>query len=334
MSPLALIIHDAVSPQAAPDVADVLVQVDAVSKALVALDFRVLRIPVSGTALGVLETLKREDCDIVFNLVESLNGEGRFCHLVPLLLEAAQARFTGCGSTAMLVTSNKLLAKTIMSASGVPTAPWFDEKSIEHANEPGPWIVKSVWEHASIGLDPASVVVDTATARSVIADRRRRFGGDWFVERYVDGREFNVSMLEGKIGPEVLAVAEMRFVDFGPDEPHIVDYAAKWNTTSAAYDRTRPSFARSIADAALYDRIDHLALRCWDVFGLEGYARVDFRVDDSGQPFVLEVNANPCLSPGAGLALASAQGGTDYCSLVACIVEASRSRTRASRAAA
>lgn len=321
MRPRALVVHETVPPGADPDALDVLVQADAVSMALDALGYRATRLTVSGTAAAVAETLQRKPADIVFNLVESLNGDGRLLHLVPLMLETAGARFTGCGSTALLTTSIKPLAKTIMSGSDIPTPPWLDQAAVERAEERGPWIVKSVCEHASIGIDATSVVEDTVAARAVMADRRRRLGGEWFTERFVDGREFNISVLDGSDGPEVLAVAEMCFEDFGPDEPRIVDYAAKWDVDSAAYGRTRPSIERGHSDGPLYDRLERLALRCWDVFGLKGYARVDVRVDDSDRPYVLEVNANPCLAPDAGFVLAAAYRGMDYRTLISRIVE-------------
>jgi len=127
-----------------------------------------------------------------------------------------------------------------------------------------------------------------------------RHGGPWFAEAYIDGREFNVAILDSGQGPEVLPVCEIAFVDFPPDHPRILDYASKWDRQSFAYANTPHVMDLGPADAALVERLRAMALACWRLFGLAGYARVDFRVDPQGRPWVLEVNANPCLSPDAG----------------------------------
>jgi D-alanine-D-alanine ligase len=65
-------------------------------------------------------------------------------------------------------------------------------------------------------------------------------------------------------------------------------------------------------DTILISELKRLAIECWKVFGLRGYARVDFRVDTQGRPWILEINANPCLSPDAGFAAAAAYAGISY----------------------
>jgi D-alanine-D-alanine ligase len=159
--------------------------------------------------------------------------------------------------------------------------------------------VKSVWEHASLGLDEDSVVSDGRAVSGVIARREREHGGQWFAERFVPGRELNVAILAGEAGPTVLPVAEIRFQGFPEGKPNIVGYAAKWDPTSPEYAGTVRSFA---VEHALGAAAAKVALECWQLFELSGYARVDFRLDDGGRLWVLEINANPCLSPDAGFA--------------------------------
>jgi D-alanine-D-alanine ligase len=106
-----------------------------------------------------------------------------------------------------------------------------------------------------------------------------------------------------------LPVAELRFEGFPADKPAIVGYAAKWHVDSFEYRHTVRSFA---VEPALAARAERLALACWELFALDGYARVDFRVDASGMLFVLEVNGNPCLAPDAGFAAALVQAGVRY----------------------
>jgi D-alanine-D-alanine ligase len=214
----------------------------------------------------------------------------------------------------MFLTSNKVLAKRLLRSSGLPTPDWV---AIE-AGSPrcsgrieGRAVVKSVWEEASVGLDDHSVV-DGGEIRSLareMAVRAEGLGGEAFAEAYVEGREFNLSVLGGPSGAEVLPIAEIRFVDYAPGRPRLVGYRAKWDADSFEYHHTPRCFDFPPADAPLLGRLEELALACWRLFALRGYARVDFRVDAEGCPWILEVNANPCLSPDAGFLAAADRAG-------------------------
>jgi hypothetical protein len=187
-----------------------------------------------------------------------------------------------------------------MRAAGVPTPAWAPIRpgAIPEPDFPPPYIVKSVWEHASIGLTGTSVAPDRPALEQEL---RRRAGRELFVEAYVEGREFNLALLE-EAGrqPQVLPPAEIQFQSFPEGKPRIVDYAAKWESGSMEFAQTPRRFDFPDGDRELLERLRELALRCWRLFRLRGYARVDFRVDLEGRPWVLEVNTNPCLSPDAG----------------------------------
>jgi D-alanine-D-alanine ligase len=153
-----------------------------------------------------------------------------------------------------------------------------------------------------------------------LAEMERKFG-DCFAESYVHGREFNLSVLAGAGGPEVLPPAEIVFEAYPEGKPRIVGYRAKWDETSFEYTHTVRRFEFAGADAPLIGALGSLALRCWDLFGLRGYARVDFRVDESGGPWILEVNANPCISPDAGFVAAAERAGLSFEHVVERIVD-------------
>ncbi len=247
---------------------------------------------------------------LVFNLIESVNGQGRLIHLAPALLEALGVRFTGAGFTAMASTSDKLLAKRLMQGAGIPTPAWVEGRAAGHTSAMGvPAIVKSVWEHASIGLSDASFVRCPEGLAAALEHHGAAFGGEWFAEAYVEGREFNVALIEDDGGPLLFPIAEIRFVDYPPGKLRIVDYRAKWQVDSFEYRHTVRSFGVERAEPALAARLAELARRCWRLFGLNGHARVDFRVDVDARPWVLEVNANPCLAPDAGFVAAAAEAG-------------------------
>jgi D-alanine-D-alanine ligase len=105
-----------------------------------------------------------------------------------------------------------------------------------------------------------------------------------------------------------LPAAEILFDNFPDDAPKIVDYAAKWDTESPEYKATTRSFDFEASDAPLIEKLNLLCLKCWDLFSLQGAVRIDFRVDEDGNPWVLEVNANPCLSADAGFMAAALKG--------------------------
>ena len=121
----------------------------------------------------------------------------------------------------------------------------------------------------------------------------------------------------------MLPVAELKFEGFPEDKPAIVGYAAKWDTDSFEYRHTVRSFD---VEPELAERAERLALECWDLFALDGYARVDFRVDALGMPFVLEINANPCLSPDAGFAAALERAGIGYGDAIGWLIADARRR--------
>src|SRR5215468_9015802 len=307
------VVYGAVAADAAPDEQDVLVEVDTVQQALTGLGFAPVAVPLTLDLEAARQRLLHLRPAFVFNLVESVEGLGRLIHLAPALYESLGLSYTGAGSEAMYLTSNKPLAKRLLAAAGIATPEWLELSApvLSAPAFPGPYIVKSVWEHASIGIDDSSVVEEARRLAAVARRRQRRFGGEWFAERFIEGREFNLSLLGGPDGVELLPPAEMLFVDYPAGKRRIVDYAAKWHAGSFEFCNTVRRFAFDAADQPLLDELEDIAKACWRLFGLRGYARVDCRVDAAGKPWVLEININPCLSPDAGFAAAAARRGLD-----------------------
>jgi D-alanine-D-alanine ligase len=319
------ILHDAVTESSRPDEVDALHQAALAGEALSELGHQVSTAGV-GLDLKELSTrLLQSRSDLVFNLVESLAGHGRLIHVLPAMLEAWRIPFTGSGSTACLLTTNKPLAKAWLHKCEIPTPAWRcqDAPSLLDITPPCTCIVKPAWEDASVGIEDNAVVhissqseLDTAFQATSLRD------GEAFAEQFVEGREFNLSLLANGDDVEVLPVAEIEFVNYPPDKPHIVGYAAKWSEGSFEYGATSRRFDFSGTDEGLLERLRTLAVKCWHVCGLRGYARVDFRVDEFGQPWVLEVNVNPCLSTDAGFMVAAQRRGLPSDEVIARIVAA------------
>ena len=327
------VVHNRVSADGAPDELDVLSQADAVSEALIQCDHKPIRLACDLNLAGTRNALLAIKPHLVFNLVESLEGQARLIHVFPSLLETMALPYSGACAEALLLTTNKLLAKAWMDRAGLPTPVW---TALDSAFRPEPasrteakasshrWIIKSVWEHASIGLDQEAILVGPTHQALVdcLAQRAALLGGDCFAEIFINGREFNLSLLDGPAGVILLPPAEIVFDGYGEDKVRIVDYRAKWDENAFEFHHTPRNFDFTRQDHALLDQLKKLALACWEHFKLRGYARVDFRVDAYHQPWILEVNANPCLSPDAGFAAALQQAGISFEDAVGRIVDA------------
>jgi D-alanine-D-alanine ligase len=325
-----LILHDELAPDARPDELDTLVQVRAVRAALASRGLECETLAFGTDLAASAGALRAAAPDVVFNLVESVAHEGRLIHVAPALLEALGLPFTGPGSEAMLLTASKLATKRVLVRAGLPTPAWhtLDELRAGVALEGPRWLLKSVWEHGSLGLEPGSVVAprDAEELADELAERLDELGGEAFAEAYVHGRELNVALLGGPRGPEVLPIPEILFEALAPDEPRVVGYRAKWAVGSAEYAGTPRRFPTAARDRALLARLRSLALATWEACGLAGAARVDFRVDAEARPFVIDVNANACLSPDAGYAATLAHADRDYADALVTLVEAALAR--------
>jgi D-alanine-D-alanine ligase len=324
------VVHNAVNDNDRADEQDVLVQADAVCDALAGLGYETARVVCTLDLAGVKRRLEAIAPQLVFNLVESLDGRDRLIHLFPALLDAMGLAYTGSCTEALLLTSNKVLAKERMVIAGLSTPAWVGpypkgifplSKSLPPPPA-GPWIIKSLWEHGSLGLDSNDFVLEQplVSLNQTLMERAKGLGGSCFAEAFIQGREFNLSILQGPEGPEVLPPAEIVFEDYRVEKPQVVDYRAKWDTGSFEYLHTPRRFEFPPDDEILLKRLKSSALRCWDLFGLGGYGRVDFRVDSQGCPFILEVNCNPCLSPDAGFAASVLRSGLSFADAVERIV--------------
>lgn len=310
-----LILHDEIPEDARTDVADALVQAEFICTVLTGQGHSIDRMSFNADLPAMRRSIVERRPDVVFSLVESVGGEGRLIYLAPALLDSMGMPYTGARTEAMFLTSGKVLTKKWLATHGIPTPAWRDRNGGSHdLRFPARLIIKSVWEDASIGLDDTSIL--TASNAEQLAqeiDRRRgALGGEALAEQFIDGREFNLSLLASSTrGGEmtVLPPAEIEFVDFGPEKPRIVGYAAKWDESSFEYVHTPRRFDFPSQDGKLLEKLREYALRCAALFDLRGYARVDFRVDAQGNPWVLEINANPCLSPNAGFMAAAGRAG-------------------------
>jgi D-alanine-D-alanine ligase len=318
------IIHNPVSVNATADERDVLDQVEEIAENLNTLGYEPTILPFSPDLVGVKQMLRALKPHCIFNLVEAVEGDSQLQHLAPALYDHLNIPYTGATTDALFITTHKVLAKKWMSMSQVPTAEWLalENPPMSTPVFPERYIIKPVSEEASVGLDAMAIVtvLGREDLANLVRERQRLLGKACFAERYIEGREFNLSLLGRPSGVDAMPPAEMNF-DYPEGVPKIMDYKAKWVEGTLEYEGTQRTFDLSPDDQGLVEKLQHVARQCWNLFHLRGYARVDFRVDQHGQPYVLEINANPCLTSGSGFPVACEKAGLSYADMVQRILD-------------
>ena len=315
-----LILINSISEAPSEDELDVLVQADAIEQAIKKIGHKPRRASFGLNLEPVAGILINHPPDLVFNLVESVGGKGSLIHLCPSLLDAFGVPFTGSGTHALMVTTDKTVTKQILEDHGIPTPGWLLPGIGVIPPKDKKYILKPIREDGSAGISDDSVM--QGKDLDLISLSKKGLLKEAFLEEFIEGREFNISLLAGSSGPVVMPAAEMLYVDYPEGKPKILNYASKWDESSFEYHKTVRTFDLSPADESLVDQMSEISLRCWKIFNMKGYIRVDFRVDAQNRPLVLEVNANPCLSPDAGFVAACKQGGVDYTEMIKRIITA------------
>lgn len=311
--------------------------VDGILASLAVLGVHAEARPVPASTRDVLGFLSGLDCELVFNLVESLCGDARGESRFAAAMELSGLPFTGNRPRAMTLCLDKTLARAVLRDAGVPVArgvvlaPGSLDPRGPGARALGelsfPVIVKPAREDASHGIALDSVAADAGGALGLALRIHDRYRQPALVEEYLAGREFNLALLEGASAdePRLLSISEMDFTGFPEGAPRIVTYGAKWIEDSPEWRGT--CSVAAVVDEPLADRLRSAARGAWRALGLSGYARVDLRVEDGGRGrlAVIDVNPNPDLSPDAGFSLTAQRSGLTHAELVAWILDAAQS---------
>jgi D-alanine-D-alanine ligase len=311
-----LVLHSDVAPGAPPDELDTLDSAAAVSAALQSHGHHAPQAAFAPDMAFLKNLLDTHKPDVVFNVVESVFGAGIYSSLAPAMLDRLGVPYTGATAAHFAATTDKPFGKNVLRVGGVVTPHWAVGPDWDGLDPDALYIVKAADEDSSVGIDDASVV----PGREVKARAehcKKKFGGRWFAEAYVDGREFNIAVMAGEGGPTVFPLAEMRFNDEWPDgKPKLVSFAAKWEEDTLDYGGSQRRFGCEDEEPELARQLIETTKAVWHLFSLRGYARVDYRVDANGKPWVLEINPNCCISTDAGFAAAAEQAGIPYDELI------------------
>jgi D-alanine-D-alanine ligase len=244
---------------------------------------------VRGDVREVLSVLESHPADVVFNLCEApLGRPDREAHAAALL-EWLGVRYTGARSEALALCRRKDRVAAVLATAGVPVP----------QRDRFPCIVKSAEEHGSVGLDHTSICEDA----KAVARATAQWQGSVIVQEFLPGREFAVA-LWGAATPDHYSIGETRF----QGGLRLNTYAAKWDIDSADFANS-PIFYDRELEPELRDAVIASARGAWQAVGARGYLRVDVRLDNAATPRVIDVNANPELSPGVGMHRAVTEAG-------------------------
>jgi D-alanine-D-alanine ligase len=295
------------------------------------------RLAVGRDLAASLADIARLRPDAIFNLFEGLGDDPRSEARAARAWESLAVPLTGCPARALRLAGSKHLAKRALAAAGLPTprAVVVTSLPFEACGLEWPVIAKPALYHASIGIDALSVATDKAQLARRVEMLLSRYVGPVLVEEFIAGREFTAGLIEA---PELVTLPAMEFeFDALAALPWpLMTFEAKWCPQTDEY-RATPGRHGAAIPRALAAQLGDLAGRAFRRLGCRDYARVDFRVDAQGRPWILEVNPNPDLSPSACLAGALAAAGGDYAAFVVSLARAALARSprrRLTRAAA
>ncbi|MBN1188763.1 MAG: ATP-grasp domain-containing protein [Dehalococcoidales bacterium] len=305
----------------------VMEEVEAVGRALAELNYSAVYVPLLPPLDKVKKLLKSLDVRLAFNLFEGFNGSPRTEAIVADILNDLKFKFTGCPPSALALSLDKARTKDLLLAAGIQTpgyqilrAHTLSEFALSY-----PCIVKPAAEDASHGISEKSVVNNREELEEQVRKMWALFGGEVMVEEFIEGREFNTTVI-GNSRLNITAVSEIVYT-LPPGKPRILTFEAKWEEDSIYFKHTEAICPARIKVKEKRE-ISRIAAAAFKLTGCKGYARVDLRQDLLGDYYVLEVNPNPDISPGSGAALQAATAGMDYTRFINRIVELARKRKK------
>jgi D-alanine-D-alanine ligase len=291
-----------------------------VFRALQELGYRALALDVTPE---LVDTLRREKPDAVYIALHGKFGEDG---TVQEALEFLGIPYTGPGVVACELSWDKSLSKRLFAEAGIPTPEWvtftadaFKEMGaataldlVPDAVGGFPAVVKPTKQGSALGLTR----LDDADALPEALLTALSFGDAAIVERWVEGCELAVSVLDGPDGPEVLPPVEM------VAKSGLFDFTAMYTRGETEY------FCPARLTDDVMAEVVSLAAHCHTILGCRDVSRVDMVVDDAGRPFVLEVNTSPGMTETSLLPMAAEAAGIDFSRLVDRLARSAHARAR------
>jgi D-alanine-D-alanine ligase len=296
--------------------------VDQISHALRGAGHKVSVLGVHGDLLKLRAGLTRRKPDLVFNLMETFGDTQLGAVGLAGLLDLLGLPYTGGGPGEIYIQEDKALTKKLLAFDGIryPEYAVFspDADLVIGGLLRLPLFVKPLRMDASLGIDGKSLVRGTREMMERVRDIHRRLQDAALVEEYVEGREFYVGVL-GNVTPQAFPPIEVDFSGLPDDVPHVLDARAKWDEKSPQYKGTRAVVAE-LSDE-LRARLRKTALDAYRALRVRDYGRIDMRLTEAGELYVIEVNASCYLEQSSEFAVAARAADLDYPTLLHRIVE-------------
>jgi D-alanine-D-alanine ligase len=307
-------------------------RLQAVQKALRFLGYPIQTLEARKKVPALLEEILAAKADLIFNLCEEFFGQTRLEMNIAALIELLDLPYTGSSSLVLGLSQDKGKTKAILSHHHIPTPPyrvWEPGKEDLLTGLSFPLIVKPLCEDASLGIDNNAFIQDQKALSEQAQKIYQDYGQPVLIEEFIAGRELNISIL-GNEAPQILPISEIDFSSMPPGLPKICGYAAKWDEESKEFFHTVPK-CPAVLSPEIEKEVLHVSLQTYRVMECSDYARVDIRLSSDGIPYVLEVNANPDISPDAGITRSAKAAGLSYPELIGRIVELAMDRNKSLR---
>ena len=269
-----------------------------------------------------LTALSRCEADLFFNLVESYAGDDTKEMHVAAYLDLLGRVYTGAGPQGLYLAQDKGLAKKVFGFHEIRT-PYFAtcfRGSLDHCHDVTfPLIVKPVSEDGSIGIDKDSVVRSVKELMRRIEWIQDEFDSPALIEEYIEGREIYVGIL-GNQHPEMLPLIELDLSRLPANMPKVAGTEVKWDKDSEAYKVTKSAPVDDL-DEEIVEKLNTTALAAYRALRLRDYGRIDMRLNEKGDVYVIEANPNPWLSSSSEFFMSVKKSGRSYTEMVGEIIE-------------
>jgi len=244
-----------------------------------------------GNVSHLLENLDKLDVDIVFNISEGLIGRNRESQ-VPILLEMAGVPFVGADALSLGISLDKIMAKKIFLAEGIPTPKFMEVKTVDGLSNLDhlkfPLFVKPRFEGSSKGLTETSRVENKEELKAQVERIISVYKQPALIEEFIRGEEFTIAVI-GNDPPEALPIVQIKI----DGQLNLKD---KFYTFGHIKDDKLEYVCPAPVSESLKNKLNDLAIRTFKAIECRDFGRVDFRVDEKGNPYVLEINPLPSLS--------------------------------------
>ena len=256
--------------------------------------------------------------DVIFNLADQFRNNRAFDQHIVSYLAMHDIPFTGCGTTGLTLCKHKAISKKILSYHRIHT-PHFvtiprGKRAVRPAHLKFPILVKPLKEEASYGISQASFVETDEQFRERVTFLHENTDNDVIAEEYIEGRELYVSLI-GNHRLQVFPIRELVFREVPPDEPKIATYKAKWDEAYRQRWGLENRFAEGL-EPALVRHIEDVCKRIYHLLTIDGYARVDLRLNAKNELYFIEANPNPVLAPDEDFAQSAMHTGLTYPRLI------------------